>query len=121
MDWESAGGLPFREHGTRTAGRCLEDWDEHTTEVGETTVPLPTELRALLEDVTAAIERLAEDSPVAAIRAAREREIIAGRTAHWPAHDARAQPPESVAAALGLSAEEPRTLLARFGGWSRYR
>ncbi|MFF5705490.1 hypothetical protein ACFY7H_23790 [Streptomyces sp. NPDC012794] len=104
-----------------TAGQCLDDWDKHTATVGESTISLPAELRGLLENVTAAIETLAEESPVAAVKAAREIEIIAARTAHWPAHDARAQAPETVAAALGLNVEETRALLARFGGWSRYQ
>ncbi|GAA1592889.1 hypothetical protein [Streptomyces globosus] len=121
VDWEAAGDLPFREHGSRTAEWCLEDWDQHTTAVHQTTIPLPAELRALLEDVAAAIEKLAEDAPVAAVKAARELEVIAARTAHWPAHQARAEDPETVAAALGLNAGETRALLARFGGWSPYR
>ncbi|KJY25364.1 hypothetical protein [Streptomyces katrae] len=121
VDWEAAGDLRFREHGDRTAGQCLDDWDKHTIAVGETTVPLPADLLALLEGVTAAIERLGEDSPVAAVKAARELEIIASRTAHWPAHEARAQAPEKVAAALGLNIDETRALLARFGGWNRYQ
>ncbi|MEF2529014.1 hypothetical protein [Streptomyces sp. CS62] len=46
VDWEAAGDLPFREYGSRTAERCLEDWAQHTTAVHQTTVPIPAELRA---------------------------------------------------------------------------
>ncbi|MFE2140843.1 hypothetical protein ACFXA3_03665, partial [Streptomyces sp. NPDC059456] len=99
---------------------CTAAWDRHTIEVGTTTVPLPVELEALLEKVTAAIESLAHDSPTAAIKAARPLEIIAQRTAHHPAHEAHAQDIDKVAAALGLSAEATRSLLARYGGRSRY-
>ncbi|MDJ0382382.1 hypothetical protein [Streptomyces sp. G-G2] len=120
VDWAAAGDRPFRESGSRDAGRCLDDWARHTTQVGEGTVPLPAELEILLENVAAAIESLAHDSPTAAIKAARQLEIIAQRTAHWPAHEARTQDPGNVAAALGLNAEDTRSLLARFGGWSPY-
>ncbi|MFE3579856.1 hypothetical protein [Streptomyces vinaceus] len=85
-----------------------------------TTVPLPTELEMLLQGVTVAIETLAQNSPIAAIKAARSLKLIAQRTARWPAHDARGEDPEKVAAALGLNLDETRALLARFGGWSLY-
>ncbi len=104
-----------------TAGRCLDDWDKHTVDVGDTTVPLPDKLRSLLDNVTDAIEELAKDSPTAAVKAARTLEIMAQRTAYWPAHEASAQAPETVAAALGLNIDETRALLAHFGGWSPYR
>ncbi|WP_234344382.1 hypothetical protein [Streptomyces sp. WM6372] len=81
----------------------------------------PAELQSLLDNVTDAIENLAKDSPTAAVKAARTLETIAQRTAYWPAHEASAQDPETVAAALGLNVDETRTLLARFGGWSPYR
>ncbi|MFJ3176445.1 hypothetical protein ACIPJK_37580 [Streptomyces roseus] len=120
VDWETAGGLRFREHGAETAGRCLNDWDQHTMAVATTTVPVPVELEVLLESVTAAIEDLAKESPAAAVKAARTLEIIAQRTAYWPAREAAAEDPEKVAAALGLNVEETRRLLARFGGFSPY-
>jgi hypothetical protein len=120
VDWEALGDLPFRESGSADAEGCLDDWDQHISQVGHTTVALPTELEALLADITAAIESLAQESPTAAIKAARSLEVIAQRTAHWPAHEARAQDPATVAAALGLSVDDTRSLLARFGGWSPY-
>ncbi|THA47853.1 hypothetical protein [Streptomyces sp. A1136] len=66
-----------------------------------------------------AIDRLGQDAPLAALKAARTLEIIAQRTAHWPARHARAQEPAAVAAALGLNTDEARKLTARYGGWSR--
>jgi hypothetical protein len=120
VDWEQTGGLPFYEHGSRPAGRCQDDWDKHTTAVGATTVALPAELQSLLDKVTAAIEALAKDSPTAAVKAARTLELIAQRTAYWPAHEASDEDPETVAAALGLSTDDTETLLARFGRWSPY-
>lgn len=120
IDWAAAGRRPFREHGQESAGRCLEDWDTHIEAVGDSTIPLPAELSALLSSVGTAIEKLGEDSPAAALKAARALELIAQRTAHWPAHDARGQDPAVVAAALGLNVADTRRLLARYGGWSYY-
>ncbi|MER6394275.1 hypothetical protein ABT236_38210 [Streptomyces sp. NPDC001523] len=88
-----------------------------TCAVATATIPLPAELEALFQTVTAAIENLAQDSPTAALKAVRALEVIAQRTAHWPAHDARGQDPQTVAADLGLSVDATRGLLARFGGW----
>ncbi|MEU6867749.1 hypothetical protein ABZ924_31705 [Streptomyces sp. NPDC046876] len=120
LDWHTAGDRPFRESGWDTAARCQEDWDRHINTVGDTTVPLPAELQALLRNVSDAIERLAKESPTAAIKAARGLELIAQRTAYWPAHDARGQDPAEVAAGLGLNLDDTRALLARFGGWNLF-
>lgn len=120
VEWATAGDLPFRESGLAAAERCEEDWDAHITAVGNTTVPLPTELEALLQTVAAAIENLARDSSTAALKAARSLELIAQRTAYWPAHDARHLDPEHVAAALGLNLDDTRALLAGYGGWSPF-
>ncbi|MFJ9079456.1 hypothetical protein ACIRO3_30095 [Streptomyces sp. NPDC102278] len=117
VDWATAGELLFHESGLPTAERCEEDWDVHIRAVANTTVPLPAELEALFHTVTAAMENLAQDSPTAALKAARTLELIAQRTAHWPAHEARDQDPQSVAADLGLSKDATRSLLACFGGW----
>ncbi|MEV7525844.1 hypothetical protein [Streptomyces sp. NPDC091371] len=117
IDWEAAGDAPLREHGLDTAEECEHDWDTHIEAVGDTTITLPAELKALLQAVTAAIEELGQDSPPAALKAARTLEVIAQRTAHAPAHEARHQDPEVVAAALGLSVDATRSLLARYGGW----
>ncbi|MFD5890569.1 hypothetical protein ACFWHQ_31985 [Streptomyces sp. NPDC060334] len=116
VDWTTVGEAPFHESGLRTAERCEEDWDTHIRDVAGTTIPLPAELEALFQTVTAAIENLAQDSPTAALKAARTLELIAQRTAHWPAHDARDHDPQTVAADLGLSVDATRALLARFGG-----
>ncbi len=120
VDWEKAGELSFGERAGADADRCATDWDRHTTAVDESTVALPAELEELLEEVMAAIEYLGQVSPTAGLKAARRLEVIAQRTAHWPAHDARAHDVEKVAAALGLSIDATRSLLARYGGWSPY-
>ncbi|WP_234350011.1 hypothetical protein [Streptomyces sp. WM4235] len=116
VDWTTVGEAPFHESGLPTADRCEEDWDTHLRDVATATIPLPTALEALFQTITAAIENLAQDSPTAALKAARTLELIAQRTAYWPAHDARDQDPKRVAVDLGLSVDGTRALLARFGG-----
>ncbi|MEU3774321.1 hypothetical protein AB0F11_14170 [Streptomyces sp. NPDC032472] len=117
IDWTAPGDLPFRKSGLAMAAQCEQEWDSHITAVSATTIALPAELEALLDTIADAIENLAQDSPVAALKAARSLELIAQRTAHWPAHDARGQDPQEVAAALGLNVDDTQALLARFGGW----
>ncbi|MFJ6722555.1 hypothetical protein [Streptomyces sp. NPDC091259] len=113
VDWTAVVDLPFRDSGLQDADRCQEDWDRHIGDVRETTIPLPAELETLLERVTAAIDQLGQDAPLAALKAARTLEIIAQRTAHCPAQHARAQEPALVAAALGLNTDEARKLTTR--------
>ncbi|MEU9147271.1 hypothetical protein [Streptomyces sp. NPDC048349] len=99
----------------------MDDWDSHLADVTRRTNPLPEELETLLESVSAAIETLAADARVAAVKAAQQLEIIAQRTGYWPANQARSQEPEQVAAALGRNVDQTPLLLARFGRWSPYR
>ncbi|MEU6482356.1 hypothetical protein ABZ858_36955 [Streptomyces sp. NPDC047017] len=103
------------------ADACNRDWDAHIVEVARSAVPLPGAVTALLEQLGQEIEKLAEDSPLAAVRAARHLEILAAQSAYWPARDiARDTSPEEAAAALGLNARDARGHLARLGGFSRY-
>ncbi|UQW99104.1 hypothetical protein [Streptomyces sp. RerS4] len=117
VDRSTAGDLPLHEYGWDAAAASQDDWDRHIMAVEATTVPLPAELETLLQDVAEAIERLGHDTPIAALKAARSMELIAGRTAYQPAHDARKLDPKQVATALGLNVDGSRALLARFGNW----
>lgn len=72
--------------------------------------------RLLTREFVAQVQRLA--GLKANIKAARTLELIAQRTAHGAAHDARDQDPAEVAAALGLTPDHAQTLLARFGRWN---
>ncbi|MFZ3492375.1 hypothetical protein ACODT5_03890 [Streptomyces sp. 5.8] len=120
VNWAGFGDVPFRRAGSGGADRCMDAWDGHIADVARRTIPLPPELKALLESVSAAIEAPAGDAPAAAVKAARQLEIIAQRTGYWPANQARAQEPEQVATALGLNVDQTRSLLARFGRWNPY-
>ncbi|MEU9415918.1 hypothetical protein [Streptomyces sp. NPDC048272] len=76
----------FHESGLPTAEQCQEYWDTHLRGVAATTIPLPAELEALLQTVTAVIENLAQDSPTAALKAARTLELIAQQRRNGEQH-----------------------------------
>ncbi|MFD0272236.1 hypothetical protein ACFVGY_37575 [Streptomyces sp. NPDC127106] len=120
LDWEAIGKAELHQAGLDDADRCQDDFDRHITDIDRRAVSLPAELETLLDDMELAIEQLAKDAPVAAVRAARRLEILAGRTGYTAAHASLDQDPEQVAAALGLNTDQTRTLLARFGRWSPY-
>ncbi|GAA5063050.1 hypothetical protein [Streptomyces similanensis] len=124
LDWNQSSdgdGEDPGEAAEAVADACGRDWDAHTVEVARSALPLPQTVTALLEQLEREIEKLAKHSPLAAVRAARHLEILAARSAYWPARDiARDTPPEEAAAALGLSPHDARGHLARFGDFSRY-
>ncbi|MFE1057027.1 DsbA family protein [Streptomyces rochei] len=121
LDWDQIGDQPLTEAAGGTADTCTQDWDTHTAEVDQSAIPLPETFTDLLARVVAEIETLAKSSPLAALRAARQLEVAAARTAYWPAHETRQDTPlERAASALGLDEDAARRLMARFGGWSPY-
>lgn len=122
LDWDAIGERKLTEAADGTADTCLEDWDAHTAEVEHSTIPLPETVTALLAQLQEEIEKLAKTSPLAAVRAARRLEVTAVQVGYWPAHEARRDTTaEQAAAALGLTEDAARKLMARFGGWSPYR
>ncbi|MEV7416323.1 hypothetical protein [Streptomyces sp. NPDC089919] len=109
------------EVGDAQAGACERDWDAHTIDVAATAVPLPEPVTALLAQLETEIENLTRTSPVAAVRATRSLEVLAGRLGYWAAHDTRRDLPlPETAAALALTEDATRHLLARLGQWSPY-
>ncbi|MFD9791943.1 hypothetical protein ACFWXK_13435 [Streptomyces sp. NPDC059070] len=119
LDWAAIGRTSLWEAALEDAGRCLRDWDGHILAVGATTVPLPETVTALLEQLETEIEKLTHDCPVAGVKAARQMEIVAARVGYWAACDTEwDMTDQQTAAALGLSPDAARKLLARFGGWS---
>ncbi|MFF3110958.1 hypothetical protein ACFVSN_17410 [Kitasatospora sp. NPDC057904] len=121
LDWDDIGEQKLAVAGGDAADRCLEQWDEHTTDVERSAVPLPETVTDLLRRLSEEIQRLGTTSPLAAVRAARQLEVTAERVAYWAAHDARDDASlEQAAGALGLNEDDARHLLARFGGWSPY-
>ena len=122
LDWDQIGDQDLAEAAGGTADTCTQDWDTHTTEVAQSAIPLPETFTDLLAQLVTEIETLAKTSPLAALRAARQLEVTAARTAYWPAHEARQDTtPEQATNALGLNEDTARKLMARFGDWSPYR
>ncbi|WP_407841426.1 hypothetical protein ACE1OC_41405 [Streptomyces sp. DSM 116496] len=118
LDWEAIGEQDFVDGGDEQADACERDWDGHTVQVEETTVPLPETVTTLLERLEEEIGRLTKTSPVAAVRAARRLE----RVGYWVARGTASDLDTAQAAVhLGLNEDAARKLMARFGGWSPYR
>ncbi|MFJ4685467.1 hypothetical protein [Streptomyces sp. NPDC088789] len=119
LSWN--GEEDLEEAGAATADQCMRDWEAHTAEVAEAAIPLPTAVTMLLEQVRDEIERLSESSPLAALRAARNLEITSADLGYWAALSAHDEADdEQVATALGLSEQEARALVARYGRRSPY-
>ncbi|MFD6295814.1 hypothetical protein ACFWFU_13500 [Streptomyces sp. NPDC060235] len=119
LDWEEIGDQDLQTVGAGAADTCLRDWDQHTAEVERSAIPLPEAVTVLLAQLETEVDKLAQSSPLAAIRAARRLEVLAAQTAYWPARDTLGDDDlGQVAAALGLDDSGARALLARFGRWS---
>ncbi|MFD6982796.1 hypothetical protein ACFWAX_19095 [Streptomyces sp. NPDC059956] len=122
LDWEAIGDQALVDGGDEEADACERDWDGHTAQVEEMTVPLPETVTTLLERLEQEIGRLTKTSPVAGVRAARRLEVVAERVGYWAARGTAADLDTAQAAThLGLDEDAARKLMARFGRWSPYR
>ncbi|MFG3259059.1 hypothetical protein [Streptomyces sp. NPDC048172] len=90
-----------------------EDWKRHIEEVRARTVPLPVELEALLERLEQQISALADDAPLAALRAVAALERITEDIAPHAACAAEADDLSwsTIATALGLTEKEAQSRL----------
>ncbi|MCS0603629.1 hypothetical protein NX794_20775 [Streptomyces sp. LP11] len=121
LAWEEIGEEELAIAGAGVADTCMQDWDTHAAEVDTSAVALPQSVTGLLDQLENEIEKLTKTSPLAAVRAARQLEVSAVQVGYWAARDARKEAtPAQAAAALGLSEDAARNLLARFGRWSPY-
>lgn len=82
LDWDQIGDQALAEAAGGTADTCTQDWDTHTAEVDQVAIPLPETFTKLLSQLVTEIETLAKTSPLAALRAARQLEVTAARTAY---------------------------------------
>ncbi|MFJ2746246.1 hypothetical protein ACIO3O_42035 [Streptomyces sp. NPDC087440] len=121
LDWEGFGDKPFYEAGSSIADKCELEWDQHTSQVGTTTAPLPTAITERLEELEREVEKLVRESPVAGLKAVHVLQVRAAALGHNAARAAASQPVEDVAAGLGMNGKETKALMARLGGWSLYR
>nr|BFD90987.1 hypothetical protein KitaXyl93_23470 [Kitasatospora sp. Xyl93] len=121
LDWDQIGEESLHEAAGEQAAACEQDWDGHAAEVDKSAIALPDDIAELVSLLGEKLETLGQTSPLAALRAARQLEVTAERTAYWPAHDVRRDIGlEQAAAALGLNEDGARSLLGRFGRWSPY-
>ncbi|MFI6343908.1 hypothetical protein [Streptomyces sp. NPDC050560] len=97
-------------------GALRGEWDRHLADVEARTVPLPAALHGQIAEMAAVLERLAEDAPLAAVRAAalldrriRDATRLAALNA-VPDDDAESSW-ERIAIALGTTRHEARSLV----------
>ncbi|MFE0134646.1 hypothetical protein ACFWY6_24240 [Streptomyces sp. NPDC059037] len=92
------------------------DWAQHISEVEERSVPLPDELAGLLEKVDEQLTALADQGPVAALKAVVLLERITKRIGRDAAANAQLDevPWDSIAKALGLTEREARSRLINY-------
>ncbi|WP_241253656.1 hypothetical protein [Streptomyces sp. W1SF4] len=114
LDWEVIGGQDLEDAADEQADACCQDWDDHTTDVEAATIPLPETVTSLLTQLEAEIGKLAETSPLAAVRAVRRIETTARRAGYWASrYTQQDSTPARAAAALGLTEAAARSELAR--------
>ncbi|GHB83620.1 hypothetical protein GCM10010347_63100 [Streptomyces cirratus] len=120
-DWAKSHDLPFREDGSDNAHSCQEDWHRHIVHVRDTAPSrcLPSRKHCSNPSPPRSTNS-AGNSPTAALKTARSLEIIAQRTAYWPAQRARTQDHAATATALGVNTDEARNswLGSRDGAWT---
>lgn len=113
IDWEEV----VDEHPYRydTSGP-RRDWQQHITDVEARTVPLPAGLAALPARVDEELEHLADEAPLAALRAIGALERTTTRTARTAAYNIKADevPTEQVAAGLGMSERSAASRLSHY-------
>lgn len=111
--WEDV--VPHRPYLYDTSGP-EGDWVRHIDDVEARSVPLPDALTVLLEQVEVALERLADDAPLAALRAVAALERTASEVGHRAALTAEADTDswETIATALGLTEQDAHSRLTRY-------
>ncbi|HEY8982051.1 MAG TPA: hypothetical protein VIU15_21000 [Streptomyces sp.] len=93
-----------------------EEWTRHIADVESRSVPLPTDLEAAIGELDRRIGDLADQAPLAALRAVTALERIVTEAGREAAYNVRADGLswETVAKALGLTEDDARSLLLRF-------
>lgn len=121
--WRSASSHPIdweAEETTRLFEPYIDgpqgDWDRHIQEVEARTVPLPAELADLIGRVEERLEALAQQAPVAALKAVAALERATKRVARDAAYMAEADDLswESIGTGLGLSEKGARSRLTHY-------
>jgi hypothetical protein len=92
-----------------------EEWDRHIREVESRSVPLPTDVEAMIDELDRRLGDLADQAPLAALRAVTALERITSDAGREAAYNVRADELswETVAKALGLTEDDAHSLLFR--------
>ncbi|MFF3935472.1 hypothetical protein [Streptomyces phaeofaciens] len=112
---DRAGPADDDRHAVDT-GDAYRDWCEHIRAVERRTVPLPDEVTHLLHRLEDRLSVLAEQAPVAALRAATALQRLTADIAQEAAYAVQEDevPWETVATALGLSPDRAESLLTHY-------
>ncbi|MFI5987332.1 hypothetical protein ACIBEA_41485 [Streptomyces sp. NPDC051555] len=119
LDWDRIGDTPLYEDepAYEDAANCRNDWNRHIETVEESTIAYPKEVDDLLAKLTEALDRLVDDSPAGALKAASRLEILARSIGYDAAHTAgRSMEPQDIGAALGISGQQAEDLLGHYRG-----
>ncbi|MGW8487431.1 hypothetical protein [Streptomyces sp. NPDC055886] len=94
-----------------------QDWDQHIAEVEAGAVPLPDDVAELLGKVEERLDNLADDAPLAALRAVAALERITQYAGRMAANGVFADDPtgERAGLALGISPDKACSRLAHYG------
>ncbi|MGP3927863.1 hypothetical protein [Streptomyces sp. 8N616] len=113
IDWDQA--EDDRLDDLDTSG-TYNDWSQHIHTVEHQTVPLPAELTETIEHLEEKLTTLAEQAPVAALKAVAVLERLTDYVGREAARAAEADELswESIGKALGLSADKARSRLTRY-------
>ncbi|WP_406214142.1 hypothetical protein [Streptomyces decoyicus] len=113
IDWDQAND--GRRYDLDTPGP-YEDWNEHIGEVESRSVPLPTELADLLDRLDEQLSALADQAPLAALKAVAALERTTGRVGREAAYAAECDAAswETIGQALGLTEKDARARLTRY-------
>ncbi|MFI1941231.1 hypothetical protein ACH44C_29330 [Streptomyces purpureus] len=114
IDWSQ---VRRREPYTYDTSPLAQDWKIHIEDVEARTVPLPAELADLLQRLDQHLDRLAEDAPLAALKAVRALETIiatTGPAAAFMTVSGAEIPWSRIAEGLGTTESEARSRLRRY-------
>ncbi|QNP74284.1 hypothetical protein IAG44_35745 [Streptomyces roseirectus] len=95
---------------------AYEDWGEHIEAVERRTIPVPEEVSDTIDRLHLQLANLADQAPVAALRAIGELERLTQSLAYEAAYSIKDDEPEweTIGVALGLDADRARRLTLRY-------
>lgn len=109
-------GMSYDELSEVDVMGAYEDWDEHIDAVERRTVPVPDDLADAIDRLHLRLTALADQAPVAALRAVGDLERLTRAIARDAAYSIKDDEPEweTIGVALGLDAERARRLTSHY-------